>query len=70
MLDRALILDSQPGVIVLQVLEFGNAGDRTFVGEQAAGVDEPVTVAFDAAGGVELSFENGAPATASDRPAS
>ena len=62
-LDRVhWILDSQPGaLIVLQVLEFGNAGDRTFVGEQAAGVDEPVTVAFDVPPeAVELSFENGA----------
>ncbi len=62
-LDRVhWILDSQPGaLIVLQVLEFGNTGDRTFVGEQAAGVDEPVTVAFHVpAEAVELTFENGA----------
>jgi len=62
-LDRVhWILDSQPGaLIVLQVLEFGNNGDRTFIGEQAAGIDEPVTVAFHVpAEAVELSFENGA----------
>jgi len=62
-LDRVhWIIDSQPGaLVVLQVLEVGNTGDRTFVGETVSDVDEPVTVAFHVpADAVEISFENGA----------
>ncbi len=62
-LDRVhWILDSQPGaLIVLQVMEFGNSSDSTYVGQQIEGIDEPVTVAFQMpAGAVELTFENGA----------
>lgn len=62
-LDRVhWILDSQPGaLVVLQVLEFGNNTDRTYVGEQVEGIEEPATVAFHVpAQAVELTFENGA----------
>ena len=62
-LDRVhWIIDSQPGALmVLQVLEIGNLGDRTYVGETVDGLDEPVTVAFLVPEeAVELNFENGA----------
>lgn len=61
-LDRVhWIIDSQPGaLVVLQVLEVGNAAERTFVGKSVEDVETPVTIAFRVPEeAVELSFQNG-----------
>jgi len=62
-IDRAhWIIDQQPGALIVgQILFFGSAGDRTFIGAPVEGVDVPVTVGlFVPPGAVEVSFENGA----------
>lgn len=56
------IVDSQPGALILgQIYTIGNEGERTYVGEQIEGLDEPVTVALHLPpGATEVALENGA----------
>jgi mono/diheme cytochrome c family protein len=55
------IVDSQPGALVVgQIYTVGNDGERTYIGRQIEGVDEPVTVALPLPpGATEVALENG-----------
>lgn len=55
------ILNSQPGgLVVIEIYEFSNRGERTFVGAKVEGIDPAVTLALSVPPGAqEISLENG-----------